>query len=104
MPTATVTTYPARHPYPLAVVRSDDAGRWTFQPMYSAGAGAPLGRLQTVITTFCHPDALFDACLAFFPEVFAGCASLALVRQTIGETERLDLGGRPPVGWWRGLR
>ena len=100
MPTATVTTItlPAR-PAPFAVVRSDDGATWTFQPLYAAGAGAPLGRLQTVTTAAKHPDALLDACLAFFPEVFAGCAALALVQQVVGEAEQLDLSGRLPVGW-----
>lgn len=42
---------------------------------------------------------LLDACLAFYPEVFAGCASLALVRQAVGEVEHLDLSERLPVGW-----
>jgi len=99
-PTVTVTTVTlADQPAPLAVVRTDDAGRWTFQPLYAAGAGAPLGRLQRLTTTAQHPDALLDACLAFFPDVFAGCAALALVRQVVGEAEELDLSGRLPVGW-----
>jgi len=62
--------------------------------MYAAGAGAPLGRLQTVTTAARHPDALLDACLAFFPEVFAHCTALALVRQVVGEAEHLDLSER----------
>ncbi len=100
MPTATVTTITLPDPpAPLAVVRSDDGDTWTFQPLYAAGAGAPLGRLQTVTTATRHPDALLDACLAFFPEVFAECAALALVRQAVGEAEQLDLSGRLPVGW-----
>ena len=100
MPTATVTTVtlPDRTGA-LAVVRTDDAGRWTFRPMYPAGAGAPLGRLESVTTAAGHPDALLDACLAFFPETFSHCASLPLVRQTVGEAEYLDLSERLPVGW-----
>ncbi len=100
MPTARVTTITLPdQPAPLAVVRTDDADTWTFQPMYAAGAGAPLGRLQRLTTAARHPDALLDACLAFFPETFSHCASLALVRQVIGEAEELDLSGRLPVGW-----
>jgi len=100
MPTATVTTVtlPDRTDA-LAVVRTDDAGRWTFRPMYFAGAGAPLGRLASVTTAAGHPDALLDVCLAFYPEVFSRCASLPLVRQTVAEAEHLDLSERPPVGW-----
>jgi len=100
MPSAIVTTVtlPDRTDA-LAVVRSDDAGCWTFRPMYPAGAGAPLGRFQTLTTAAGHPDALLDACLAFYPETFSHCASLALVRQVVGEVEHLDLSERLPVGW-----
>lgn len=100
MPTAIVTTVtlPDRTDA-LAVVRTDDAGRWSFRPMYSTGAGAPLGRLESVATAAGHPGALLDACLGFYPEIFAHCASLALMRQTVAEAEHLDLSERPPVGW-----
>ncbi|MCW5840216.1 MAG: hypothetical protein KIT77_03145 [Caldilinea sp.] len=100
MPTATVTTVtlPDRTDA-LAVVRTDDAGCWTFRPMYPADAGAPLGQLESVTTAAGHPDALLDACLAFFPETFSHCASLPLVRQAVGDVEHLDLSERLPVGW-----
>lgn len=100
MPTATVTTVtlPDRTD-PLTVVRIDDADTWSFQPMVPAGGGAPLGRLATVTTAAGHPDALLDACLAFYPEVFAQCSALALVRQVIGDVDHLDLSDRLPVGW-----
>lgn len=100
MPTATATTVALPdHTDTLAVVRTDDAGTWTFQPMYAASAGAPLGQVHTVTTAAQHPDALLDACLAFYPAVFANCASLALVRQVVGEATELDLSERLPVGW-----
>jgi len=100
MPTATITTVtlPGRTDA-LAVVRTDANDRWTFRPMYPAGAGAPPGRLASVTTAAGHPDALLDACLAFYPETFSRCASLALVQQAVGEAEYLDLSERPPVGW-----
>ena len=47
-----------------------------------------------------HPDALIDACLAFFPEYFESCPSLVQVVEALGNVSRIDfhLDGEPS-GW-----
>jgi len=37
-----------------------------------------------------HPDSLLDACIAFFPEHFELCHTLAKVREDIMDTKRID--------------
>ncbi|HBQ18167.1 MAG TPA: hypothetical protein DEF51_45940 [Myxococcales bacterium] len=49
------------------------------------------------------PVAVLDACLAFLPEHFAGCPSLAAAEAAMGEREALDLSGDVPEVW-RALR
>ena len=47
-----------------------------------------------------HPDALLDACLAFFPEHFESCPSLTQVVEALGNASSIDfdLDGEPS-GW-----
>ena len=37
-----------------------------------------------------HPNALLDACLAFYPSAFDQCASMAGVQSKLAQAERLD--------------
>ena len=37
-----------------------------------------------------HPNALLDACLAFYPRAFAECASIAAVQSKLARAESLD--------------
>jgi hypothetical protein len=49
-----------------------------------------------------HPDALLDACIAFFPQHFRRCASLAAVEAALRGAERLDFDAEPdaiPPAW-----
>jgi hypothetical protein len=51
----------------------------------------PLGKVRTIIPAGPdHPDALLDACIAFFPQHFVSCRSLPGVRSKLNETETLD--------------
>ena len=53
-----------------------------------------------------HPNALLDACLAFYPKAFAECASLAAVQSKLARAESLDfdLGKREIPQEWQQLR
>ena len=61
----------------------------------------PMGRVKVIIPVGPdHPDALIDACLAFFPEYFESCPSLAQVAEELANARRIDfdLDGEP-TGW-----
>ena len=60
-----------------------------------------MGRVNVIIPVGPdHPDALIDACLAFFPEYFESCLSLAQVAEGLANARRIDfdLDGEP-TGW-----
>lgn len=81
--------------------------RMWMEPSYHNRALAPLGKVRTIIPERPDsPDAVLDACLAFAPEYFAACPSLAKVRSEIGDAEQLDFdGGTERVApSWRALR
>lgn len=47
-----------------------------------------------------HPNSLIDACLAFFPEYFESCPSLAQVVEGLGNVTRIDFHfDGEPSGW-----
>lgn len=61
----------------------------------------PMGRVKVIIPAGPdHPDALIDACLAFFQEYFESCPSLAQVSEGLANARRIDfhLDGEP-TGW-----
>ena len=61
----------------------------------------PMGKVKVIIPAGPdHPDALIDACLAFFPEYFESCPSLAQVTEGLANARRIDfdLDGAP-TGW-----
>ncbi len=67
----------------------------------------PLGQVRTIIPAGPdHPDALLDACIAFFPQHFAACPSLPEVRAKLKEVSSLDFDrGRSDIPYtWRDLR
>jgi hypothetical protein len=52
----------------------------------------PIGKLRTIIPEDpAHPNGLLDACIAFFPEHFSACRSLATLQQQLKNTDTLDL-------------
>ena len=61
----------------------------------------PMGRVKVIIPTSSdHRDALIDAFLAFYPEYFESCPSLAQVAEGLANARRIDfhLDGEP-TGW-----
>ena len=69
--------------------------RW-LEAHYFKYQGGPLGNLQVIIPAGPDdPDQLLDACIAFFPEAFTACPSLAAVRHELRETIRLDFNLSP---------
>lgn len=81
--------------------------RMWMEPSYHNRALTPLGNVRTIIPEGpTSPDAVLDACLAFAPEYFAACPSMAAVRAEVGTREQLDFdGGTERVApSWRALR
>ena len=60
-----------------------------------------MGRVKVIIPAGPdHPDALIDACLAFFPEYFEPCPSLAQIVEVLGNVSRIDFHfDGEPSGW-----
>ena len=78
-----------------------DANRQWLEVQYFNKDIRPIGRVRVIIPKGPdHPDALIDACLAFFPEYFESCPSLAQVVEALGNVPRIDfhLDGEPS-GW-----
>ena len=61
----------------------------------------PMGRINVIIPAGPdHPDALIDACLAFFPEHFESCPSLTQVAEGLAKAKRIDFHwDGEPTGW-----
>lgn len=78
-----------------------DAGRQWLEVQYFNRDIRPIGRVRVITPKGPdHPDALIDACLAFFPEYFESCPSLVQVVEALGNVSRIDfhLDGEPS-GW-----
>ena len=51
----------------------------------------PIGKIKVIVPEGPnHPNALLDACLAFYPSAFAQCASMAAIQSKLAQAERLD--------------
>ena len=61
----------------------------------------PMGRIEVIVPAGPdHPDALIDACLAFYPEHFESCPSLAQVTKALAKARRIDFHwDGEPTGW-----
>ena len=82
-----------------------DADRQWLEARYFNETLEPIGRIGVIIPIGPdHPDALIDACLAFFPEYFESCPSLIQVVETLRDVSRIDfhLDGEPAS--WTQLR
>jgi hypothetical protein len=78
-----------------------DADRQWLEVRYFNRGIRPMGRVRVIIPAGPdHPNALIDACLAFFPEFFESCPALTRVVEGIGNISRIDfhLDGEPS-GW-----
>ena len=68
-----------------------NADRQWLEPHYYDQSIKPLGNIRMIIPAGPnHPNALLDACIAFYPQHFRFCPSFAEVESTLGETSRLD--------------
>lgn len=89
---------------PWLVLLVGRGSREWIEPLYASAGFTPMGRLWAVLPRRAgDPVAVLDACLAFLPEHFAGCPSLAAAEAAMGEREALDLSGDVPEVW-RALR
>ncbi len=80
-----------------------DADRQWLEPHYFDRTIKPIGRLQVIVPAGPdHPDALLDACIAFYPRHFKSCPSLVKVEAALRDAERLDFDADRqaiPEGW-----
>jgi len=80
-----------------------DASRQWLQVHYFDQTMKPLGEIKTIVPEGPNnPNALLDACIAFFPLHFQDCPSLAQVAISLRDVQHLDfdLGmSEIPDGW-----
>ncbi|NLX55749.1 MAG: hypothetical protein GXY58_11600 [Planctomycetaceae bacterium] len=68
-----------------------NADRQWLQPHYINRRIRPLGVVKCLIPEGPDdPNALLDACIAFYPEHFRECATLPVVEKRLADTSRLD--------------
>ena len=78
------------NPILFQVLVGDGSRQW-LEALYVKRNIKRLGRVKKIIPE--RPDdvsALLDACIAFYPEHFKGCPSLAKVEKELGQAEMLD--------------
>jgi hypothetical protein len=82
-----------------------DADRQWLEPIYLKTSIGPIGRLRVIVPAGPDdPDALLDACIAFYPEHFRSCPSLTEVQAALEDQDSLDFHLRPqaiPSAWVR---
>lgn len=80
-----------------------DADRQWLEPHYFDRSIRPIGQLRVIVPAGPnHPDSLLDACIAFYPEHFRTCPSLAKVESELRGADHLDFHARPqdiPPAW-----
>jgi hypothetical protein len=61
----------------------------------------PIGKIKAIVPEGPNdPNALLDACIAFYPKAFAQCASMAAVESKLARAESLDFHmGEIPQEW-----
>lgn len=90
------------NPIQFQILVGDGDRRW-LEPHYFECSIKPLANVRTIVPAGPDdPDALLDACIAFYPQHFKGCPSLAGVESALASTDRLDFdapGKRIPATW-----
>ena len=80
-----------------------DADRQWLEPHYFDSSNLPLGSLRIIVPARPNdPDSLLDACIAFCPQHFRSCPSLAEVEPELADVDRLDFHLHPeaiPAAW-----
>ena len=78
------------NPIEIQIWQGEGNRQW-LEVHYFKNGIKPIGRLKVVIPESPdHPDAILDACIAFFPACFESCPALSAVRQELQNEERLD--------------
>ena len=92
------------NPIELFILVGASDREW-LEPHYVDATITPLGSVRMLVPAGPgDKDALLDACIAFYPRVFAACPSLAEVEQELTGVERLDFdleGDAVPRAWGR---
>src|SRR5690349_12910309 len=84
-----------------------NANRQWLEAHYFESGINPIGNIKVIVPEAPdHPEALLDACLAFYPEAFSQCTSMTQVRAKLAKAERLDfhLGKKKIPQEWDQLR
>ena len=83
--------------------RSD---REWLEPHYFDTNIRPIGNLRVIVPSGPdHPDALLDACIAFFSNPFRSCPSFANVEVALGSRDRIEFDNPDDVPHsWASLR
>ncbi len=78
------------NPMELQIWVGDSDRQW-LKPHYIKRSIRPLGAVKCLIPEGPdHPNALIDACVAFYPDHFRDCPSLPVVAELLAGVERLD--------------
>ncbi len=81
-----------------------EGNRQWLEPRYCDQPAEPLGKIRTIVPQGPDdPNMLLDACIAFFPNLFTSCPSLAKLRRQCAELHSLDFDYAKdiPVDWHR---
>jgi len=81
-----------------------DENRWWLESHSCDPDIKPIGKLRIILEEPDHADALLDASIAFLPEHFRRCPSLAKIESALGDTEKLDFLDGPVPSDWATLR
>ncbi|HOT27134.1 MAG TPA: hypothetical protein PLU72_03020 [Candidatus Ozemobacteraceae bacterium] len=87
------------------LILQGESDRQWLEACYHVSGLRPIGNIRIVIPAKPDdPDALLDACIAFYPEYFCECPSMRLVARKLAKATRLDFDlGREliPAEWYR---
>ena len=88
----------------MLILQGEGNRQWLEARYFDKPVG-PLGSIRSLVPDGPgHPDALIDACIAFCPDYFRSCPSLAVVEAALGKEEMLDFNAAPkkiPAAWSR---
>jgi hypothetical protein len=78
------------NPIQLQIWVGESSRQWLEAHYFDSGI-RPIGNIKVIVPEGPdHPNALLDACLAFYPKAFAQCASMVVVQSNLAQAERLD--------------
>lgn len=84
------TGYDGINPIEMQIWVGDSDRQWLEARYFNVDIG-PIGSIRVIVPQSAdHPNALLDACLAFYPKAFSDCPSMAVVQAKLAHHERLD--------------